>query len=146
MFGASKTATMRSTLCSFVLAFLAAILDGCNSGGGGTGGSPGSAGIDLSGTWQGRYVSPDLEVPLSAKIRQSGDSIIIQTTKDGVGHLLTGVMRPDGSLLLTDSFDGETWTSYGPVTETHVRIRDYLYDPTLGSDSPEQDIYLSRTR
>ncbi|MCX7818295.1 MAG: hypothetical protein N2652_03675 [Kiritimatiellae bacterium] len=129
-----------------VIALLMAAMDGCNSGGGGTGGSPGSAGIDLSGTWQGQYVAPGVEIPLSAKIRQSGDSIIIQTTKDGVGHLLTGVMRADGSLLLTDSFDGETWTSYGPVTESYVRIRDYLYDPSLGSDSPEQDIYLSRAR
>lgn len=137
---------MRSYYISMLAAALIAVVDGCNTGDGGTGGSPGSAGIDLSGTWQGRYVAPDLEVPLTAKIRQSGDSIIIQTTKEGVGHLLTGVMRADGSLLLTDSFDGETWTSYGEVSETYVRIRDYLFNAELGSDSPEQDIYLSRHR
>lgn len=121
-----------------------ALIGGCNSGGGGTGGNPGAAGIDLSGSWTGEYISPAQTVPLTAKIRQSGDSVIIQTTKSGPGNLLTGTMGPTGDLLLTDAFDGETWTSYGQVSGHHIRIRDYFYDPTLGSDSLEQDIILRR--
>lgn len=124
--------------------FCAALLiAGCNDGGGGGGGSS-SSGISLRGKWSGRYVSPSSSMSLSAEISQQGDSVIISTTKSGVGHLLTGTLTANGQLRLTDGYDGETWTSYGPVTRNNLRIRDYLYDPDLTSDSPEQDIYLSR--
>ena len=128
------------------------VLEGCNDGGSGGAnvnvtndtGVVSTGSLSLSGSWSGRYTSPTLTVPLTAKIRQSGDTLIIQTTKAGVGHLLTGTIGSAGNIMLTDSMDGETWTSYGTVTENNMVIRDYLYKPELGSDSPEQDIYLSR--
>jgi hypothetical protein len=126
-------------------AFLWVVGDGCDSGGGGTGGSPGTAGIDISGSWSGAYVAPGIEIPLTAKIRQSGDAVIIKTSKDGVGNLLTGSMNAEGHLTLVDAYDGETWTSFGPVSEHYIRIRDYLYRPKPGEDEPpEQDIILHR--
>ena len=118
-------------------------LAGCNDGSGGGGGSS-SSGLTIGGKWSGRYVNPSQSMSLSAEISQQGNSVIISTTKSGVGHLLTGTITDGGNLRLTDSYDGETWTSYGPVTANSIRIRDYLYDPELGSDSPEQDIYLNR--
>lgn len=119
------------------------VLVACNDGGGSSG-VPSASGLDLTGAWSGRYQSPSMQLSLTARIRQSGDTLIIQTTKEGVGHLLTGMLNANGSIMLTDSLDGETWTSYGEVTENNMWIRDYLYDPSLGSDSPEQDIFLSR--
>ena len=135
---------MKNFLASFLSVLVFILFDGCNTGGGEDGGAPGDAGIDISGSWSGEYVSPSERVSLSAKIRQSGNSIIIQTTKAGVGNLLTGTMDAEGRLLLIDAFDGETWTSYGAVTEHSIRIRDYLLIPTPGVESPEQDIFLRR--
>lgn len=134
---------MKALVVSFLTTVSLLVLAACNDGGGSTGG-PSSSGFNLSGSWSGRYQSPDMQLALTAKIRQDGDTLIIQTTKEGVGHLLTGTISTNGSIMLTDSLDGETWTSYGEVTDVYVRIRDYLYNPALGSDQPEQDIYLSR--
>jgi hypothetical protein len=118
---------------------------GCNDGNDNDGGGvPGTAGINLSGSWTGEYTSPGVRVPLSARILQNGNAVIINTTKDGVANFLTGTMGPDGFLFLTDSVDAETWTSYGEVTANSFLVRDYLYDPTLGNDSPEQDLILRR--
>ena len=116
---------------------------GCNDSGEG-GGTPGTAGINLSGSWTGEYTSPGVRIPVQARIRQSGNAVVIQTTKSGVANFLTGTMGPDGYLFMTDSVDAETWTSYGDVTGSSFLIRDYLYDPSLGSDSPEQDLILHR--
>ncbi|MBM4155397.1 MAG: hypothetical protein FJ221_10270 [Lentisphaerae bacterium] len=116
---------------------------GCNDSGDG-GGTPGTSGINLSGSWTGEYTSPGIRIPVQARIRQSGDAVVIQTTKSGVANFLTGTMGPNGFLFMTDSVDAETWTSNGDVTESSFLIRDYLYDPSLGSDSPEQDLILHR--
>jgi hypothetical protein len=135
--------TMKS-LAGFVLsASVLAWACGCNDSGDG-GGTPGTAGIDLSGSWSGEYTSPGVRIAVQARIRQSGDAVVIQTTKNGVANFLTGTMGPDGFLFLTDSVDAETWTSYGDVTASSFLVRDYLYDPSLGSDSPEQDLILQR--
>ncbi len=118
---------------------------GCNDGNDNDGGgTPGTAGINLSGSWTGEYTSPGVSVSLRARILQNGNAVIINTTKDGVASFLSGTMGPDGFLFLTDSVDAETWTSYGDVTANSFIVRDYLYDPTLGSDSPEQDLILRR--
>ena len=143
---------MKALAVFFAAVMSLLIFEGCNDGGGGgtsvnvtnDTGTVSTSSLDLSGSWRGRYTSPTQDVPLTAKIRQSGDTLIIQTTKQGVGHLLTGTIASSGNIMLTDSMDGETWTSYGQVTENNFLIRDYLYKPELGSDSPEQDIYLSR--
>lgn len=125
------------------LSALAVVLSGCLGGGGG-GGGPSPVGSDLRGKWSGYYKSPDQRVNLTATIKQEGNALTIETTKEGVGHLLTGTIDDDSYVFLTDAFDGETWTSYGEVSHDYLRIRDYFYDPELRRDSPEQDIYLSR--
>jgi hypothetical protein len=79
-----------------------------------------------------------------AKVVQSGDSVVLQSTKEGPGQFLTGNMGADGMLLMTDAVDGETWTSFGEVTPRSFTVRDFFYDPLLKSDSPDQRLVLSR--
>jgi hypothetical protein len=136
--------TMKKVLFPVLAAWALGWAAGCDSGGGEAKGTPGTAGLDLTGSWSGEYTSPGVRIALKAKIRQNGDAVVIQTSKDGVCNLLTGTMSPDGSLFMTDSVDAETWTSHGEVTESGFLVRDYLYDPSLGSDSPEQDLILRR--
>lgn len=130
----------RTVACGSVLLLLTGMLSGCENGSDGAG----SVGPDISGQWSGKYVSPSYSEVLTAYISEDGASVLIETTKTGVGHLLSGVIAENGDLRMTDQYDGETWTSYGAVTPSYVRIRDYLFNPSLGSDSPEQDIYLTR--
>lgn len=99
---------------------------------------------DLRGNWTGYYEAPGRHEDLTANITQQGSNLVIETSLTGVGQNFTGIITSDGKIRLTDSYDGETWTSYGEVSSHYVRIRDYLFDPDLGADSPEQTIYLSR--
>ncbi len=120
----------------------------------GTGSDSGSDddGIDpgiprVYGSWTGRYYREDsaYSEPVSAEVRQFADTITIETTKIGVGHLFTGTIRTNGSLHLTDAFDGEFWTTpHGPATPHSIVLCDYLRTPTPGSWDPMQIIELSR--
>jgi len=99
---------------------------------------------DLRGDWTGYYERPGRHEDLTAHISQQGSNLVIETSLTGIGQNFTGIITSDGHIRLTDSYDGETWTSYGEVSSHYVRIRDYLFDPDLGADSPEQTIYLMR--
>ncbi len=136
--------SMKVLACGFLAAVVAVSIAGCTGESDGDSGSPGTAGLNLSGSWSGEYTAPGARVALRAKIVQTGDAVVISTTKGGVAQLLTGFMGPNGSLYLTDSVDAEIWTSDGDVTESGFLVRDYLFNPELGSDSPEQDLILHR--
>jgi hypothetical protein len=123
--------------CAVCLVAVCWIPAGCEDG-------PDPVGADIGGSWTGRYERPGYSEPLTATVDQHGSNITITTSKTGVGHLLLGTISSEARIDVIDQYDGEEWTSYGPVTETSLRIRDYLFDPELGGDSPEQDIYLSR--
>lgn len=124
------------------LLLVPALLTGCE----GDSGSASPSGLNISGHWSGEYISPDDSESVSAEISQDGTSVVIATSKpSGTGRLLVGILTADDRLELVDEHDGQTWTSQGDVTASHIRIRDFL----LGSGAfegapPEQDIVLDR--
>lgn len=101
-------------------------------------------GASIGGMWHGHYQSPSRNEELTAQITQNGTNITITTTLVGVGHEFHGLINEEAHLWLIDQYDGEIWTSRGAVTSTSIVIRDYLWDPDLGGDSPLQYIFLSR--
>lgn len=117
-----------------------ALLAGC----GGGDGDDGPALLDLAGSWSGRYVSPSLNRNVNATITQDRDVLTIETTLEGVGHSFAGTIDTNNQIAVTDNYDGETWTSYGPVSTNAFLIRDFLYDPVEGTNSPDQGIYFNR--
>jgi hypothetical protein len=118
------------------------LLAGCGGGDGDGGGEP--TFLDLSGDWSGRYVGPDGDQDLEATITQEQDALTITTSLEGIGHSFAGSIDTNNEILLTDAFDGETWSSYGIVATNSFLVRDYLFDPLLGSNSPDQGIYFDR--
>lgn len=102
---------------------------GCNlDGGGSSGGSP-LVGPDLRGSWSGfsGVTSSSAKTPVKATVKQKEDMVTITTTlpKDGTGSQFTGTINGDGDMVLTDAFDGETWTTYkGPANSSSIRIFD----------------------
>jgi len=123
------------------LLIVAGLLGGCNES---EGGSASPTGLDLRGSWSGEYVRPGVREPLKAKVIQDGDAIIIQTSRQTVGRLLTGYMNSNADLSMTDGYDGELWTSATPATPNRIYLHDYLYSPTVDNDPPLQDIILTR--
>lgn len=119
--------------------FLALLMAGCEEDSG-----PDPVYADLRGDWTGYYERPGRHEDLTAHITQIESNLTIETSLTGRGQHLSGTISSDGYIRLTDSYDGETWTSYGDVSSHYIRIRDYLFDPDLGRDSPEQTIYLTR--
>lgn len=117
---------------------------GTLAGCGGGNGDDGPKYVDLSGNWTGRYVSPEVNQNVVATITQDRDALVIETSLRSIGHVLTGNIDTNGQIRLTDAFDGETWTSHGPVSTNAFLIRDYLWDPILGRESPDQGIYFNR--
>lgn len=114
-------------------------------------GSAAPSGLDISGHWSGRYVSPGQEESITADVTQDGASVVIGTSKKGPGELLIGVITPDDRLQLVDEYDGETWTSDGEVTANEMVIRDFLpgsnreSGPGEEPEAPaEQDLILRR--
>ena len=116
------------------------LLAGC----GGGDGDDGPTFLDLSGDWSGRYVGPDGDQDLQATITQEQDALIITTSLQGIGQLFTGNIDTNNEITLTDAYDGEIWTSHGIVATHSFLVRDYLYDPLLGTNSPDQGIYFDR--
>lgn len=128
-------------LCGrLVLATLAVSLAaGCENNGSGE--APVSA--DLAGDWTGQYLSPGHSEAVTAKITQDGSSLVIETSKDGHGHLLAGMISQNGDIAAMDAFTGKTWTSLGTITSNHIFIRDYL-TANLGEAGGVQALDLSR--
>ena len=122
------------------LALIMALLAGC----GGDDGDDGPTYLKLAGSWSGRYVSPDVNRDLEATITQERDALTIETSLQNIGRSFTGTIDTNNQITVTDAYDGETWTSYGPVTSSSFLIRDLLFDPLLGTNSPDQGIYFSR--
>jgi hypothetical protein len=125
-----------STICALVLVVLLATLVGCEDS---------DTGTDLSGSWNGLYTRPGYQESLTATITQDGESLTIETTKIGNAHFLAGTISTNGYIELRDPYDGQTWTSLGPLTETNFYIRDFLFEAEVPGESvPVQGIYFSR--
>ena len=128
--------TLVNTLCSIAAASCLLIMSaGCENSELQT-----SEGPDVSGSWSGEYRNPEGSDPITAEIVDSGGSVTIQTSRNGIGHTLVGRWS-DGDLAMVDLYDGETWTSFGDISANHIWIRDYV--PPIGSGA-EQDIILNR--
>lgn len=148
-----RTGTARSTTASsrwFAALVAAAMLNGCREGDAGAGNrglstrsdpnapaaTAASAGVSIAGRWKGTFFDPVANTTqgIRANISQDGDQVTIDTTLPDIGSYLTGTIRPNGHIRLTDAWDGETWTTHaGPATPSHMIIQDYVRDPTTGS-------------
>ena len=89
----------------------------------------------IAGKWSGKYSWSDGThlMSVSATIEQNGNSLVIRTSKAAPGRLLTGQIRSNGKIRLTDSDDGEIWsTYYGAASANHVKIADFLIPTPAG--------------
>jgi len=154
-----RTAKATSRWCGALIATV--LLHGCREGDAGAGNrglssrpdpnapaSPAAAaGPSIAGRWKGTFFDPvaNSTQGIRASISQEGDQVTIDTTLTDVGSFLTGVIRSDGHIRLTDAWDGETWTTHGgPATSSHIVIQDFVHDPTTGSMNLLNTIELSR--
>lgn len=129
----------------WIVLFLAAFF-GCDDGGGHA--SP--VGVDIHGRWSGEYyIEGDSHVVITARISQDGDAVVMKTDKaEPPAQSFSGTINEESFIVLTDASDGETWTSYGTVTTTHLTVTDYTrgaHDGESWADIPRQIIDLSRT-
>lgn len=98
-------------------------------------GDSGQSTPKISGNWSGTYSWSDGTHVMSvrATIEQNGGSLVIRTSKGAPGRLLTGQIRSNGRIRLTDSDDGEIWsTYYGAASANHVKIADFLIPTPAG--------------
>ena len=118
------------------MALVSVLAAGC--GGGGGGGSDAPVGPDLRGDWIGAYANGEgASRSLTATIRQDGDAVFLSTSLIGRGARLTGTSTADGSLFLTDAFDGEIWTTYfRPATPARMQIGDFVRPPEPDAPLP----------
>ena len=129
-----------------MLTSLVLIMPGC---GGSDGDSAPPVGPNLNGAWTGRFFvmnggGDDNEL-VTATIGHNGDAVAIRTSRTGIAANLTGTITPDGSLRLTDAFDGETWTSYfRKATSNRVEIADFVHPPELNDPNPIRILDLRR--
>lgn len=89
----------------------------------------------IAGNWSGTYSWSDGThlMNVRASIQQNGGALVIRTSKAAPGRLLTGQIRSSGRIRLTDSDDGEIWsTHYGAASANHVKIADYLIPTPAG--------------
>ena len=96
----------------------------------------------ISGNWAGTYSWSDGThvMNVRAAIEQNGSGLVIRTSKAAPGRLLTGQIRSNGRIRLTDSDDGEIWsTFYGPVSASH----DAISEMTCHS-APSTSILINR--
>jgi hypothetical protein len=155
---AQSTATSSRWFAALVAT---AMLSGCREGDAGAGNRGLSArsdpnapaapaaptGVSIAGRWKGTFFDPVANTTqgIRASISQDGDQVTIDTTLPDVGSFLTGTIRPNGHIRLTDAWDGETWTTHaGPATSSHIIIQDYVRDPTTGSMNLLNTIDLTR--
>ena len=119
------------------------LMSGC---GGGGGSSDPPVGPDLRGEWVGVFLGNGPRQALTATILQDGDAIMIRTSLTGIGANLSGTSSTDGSLSLTDAFDGEIWSTFSSkASATRVQIQDFLRSPAPDDpNAPLQTIELTR--
>lgn len=132
---------MKAYLLSVVVvmtAVMTGLLTGCEDD---SSASDSPQGPDVSGEWSGTYDRPGFSEPLSAKITQREDMIVIETTLSGLGELFTGTIGQSGYIEVMDNSNGKTWTSLGAISPSHVFIRDYL---NVGASEAVQSITLNR--
>jgi len=125
---------LASILRSMVVACALTGAPGCDDGDSGSSKTP--VGPDLRGKWDGIYYFEGIfntaTTELTAKISQNADAIVLTTSLSGTGARFTGQIDADGTMLLTDSQDGEVWTTSYPATETLVEISDERPDIAPG--------------
>jgi hypothetical protein len=131
-------------LQSLLAVAIAVCLAGCNDS---DDGSSSPVGPSIAGTWSGVYrVEGGNSIAITASVSQDGDAVGIATSKPGPpGRRLTGTITPEGEMTMTDADDGEIWSTFGAVTETHIRIGDFIRQPTARDrDVPLKIIELER--
>lgn len=119
----------------FLLIFIGiglAGLWGCGSDSGDSG--PRVIGPKVSGNnWTGFYFNSanGFQVPLTATITHTSNDVVIVTNKiEPPAQMLTGTISTNGTMVLTDAFDGETWTTFfGPATRKFVKVADFSRVP-----------------
>jgi len=137
----------------FLVIFVAAgliALWGCGSDSGDSG--PKRIGPNVDGaSWSGFYFNSasGFQENLTATITHTSNDIVIVTTKmEPPAQRFTGTISTNGTMLLTDSYDGETWTTFfGPATRKFVKIADFARVPEDQEDDinvPIKFVELSR--
>lgn len=101
--------------------------------------------LKLGGTWTGsasiRGDGSPAGLPVTATVRQNGDAITIRTSLTALGANFSGAIEEDGNLVLTDAFDGETWTThFQKPTNNHIQIADYVRPPSFEDPDPPTNI------
>jgi len=112
---------------------------GCGSDGGDSG--PEVIGPKVAGSnWSGFYFNSatGFQENLTATITHISNDVVIVTSKvNPPAQRLTGTISTNGTMVLTDASDGETWTTFfGPVTRDFVKVADFSRVP----DDQEVDI------
>jgi hypothetical protein len=83
-------------------------------------------GVALEGHWSGEYSRPGYSAPITAEIRQNGSDLFLTTSREGEEHFLSGTISADRSVVMMDAVSGQTWSSFGEITETSFQIHDYI--------------------
>lgn len=105
-------------------------MTGCSDGGSGEYTGPSLSGSD----WSGGYAvteGPGFSRSITATVEQDGSSVIITTSRPAgtPAHRFTGSISSDGNMVMTDQYDGETWTTLrGPASPSLIKILDYRKD------------------
>ncbi|MBU4458981.1 MAG: hypothetical protein KJ579_00330 [Verrucomicrobia bacterium] len=109
--------------------------------------STASSALRLVGKWSGMFYNAQSggNGAISATITQEGDVVTIDTSLPGLGGYFTGTVDAAGNMWLTDSWDGEMWTTHmGPATGNYMIIQDYVDDPDGSGEQFLNTIELSR--
>ena len=124
----------------FVPLILALGLPGCND----SDDKESPVGASIGGTWSGvYYVEGHSSTRITAKIGQDGDAVSISTSKpESPGQRLSGRIYADAHMELTDASDGETWSSLQPANSHHVKIGDYVRQPTAQDRLEGNDVAM----
>lgn len=115
----------------------ATLLAACNDGKDDKG-SP-EVGQSVAGkNWTGSLYATDGSdrTAVKARISQDGEAVIITTDlpEKHIAHQLTGTFKSTGRMLVTDSFDGEQWsTFFGPAHGNYIKLADYESRPVPGN-------------
>lgn len=131
-------------LRALIVPALLALLCACNDGGEDPGGS--GVGQSVSGkNWSGFFYATDGSgrVAVTATITQNKEAITITTSRPSgaIAHLLTGTMKSNGRILVTDAADGELWsTFFGPAHGNYIKLADYEVRPVPGNG--KDDFYI----
>lgn len=101
-------------------------------------------GASIGGSWSGVYYREGhSRLPITAKIGQDGDAVSISTSKpEPPAQRFAGRINASAELDLTDASDGEEWTSLQPANSHHVKIGDYVRQPTAQDKLEGNDVAM----